>query len=84
MTPSDVARTRPSSDVRGREYALAWTATVDSWLQGIWQSVFPDADNVSLLAVGGYGRRRLGPFSDLDLLLVHTGRIDAARGDRLW
>jgi [protein-PII] uridylyltransferase len=40
---------------------------------------------VALLAVGGYGRRELAPFSDLDLLLVHESReIDAAFAEALW
>jgi [protein-PII] uridylyltransferase len=40
---------------------------------------------VALLAVGGYGRRELAPFSDLDLLLVHEGRtIDPAFAQMLW
>jgi [protein-PII] uridylyltransferase len=40
---------------------------------------------VALLAVGGYGRRELAPFSDLDVLLVHEKRnIDSGFAQSLW
>ena len=40
---------------------------------------------VALLAVGGYGRSELAPFSDLDVLLVHERKtLDGAFAQSLW
>src|SRR3954464_7933910 len=45
-------------------------AALDAWLAGL----FPHhLTGVSLLAVGGLGRRDCAPYSDLDLVLLHNG-----------
>ncbi|MEX0614901.1 MAG: nucleotidyltransferase domain-containing protein, partial [Methylophaga sp.] len=43
---------------------------VDEILQFLWQKHLPDDAPVSLIAVGGYGRAELHPFSDVDLLML--------------
>ncbi len=57
------------------------TAQTDRWLAELLGAV----PGVALVAVGGYGRRELLPRSDLDVLLLHSGRDDIATiADRIW
>ncbi|MCK5893677.1 MAG: [protein-PII] uridylyltransferase [Endozoicomonadaceae bacterium] len=50
--------------VRGR----AWL--IDQILSLAWSHLLANNDGIALLAVGGYGRGELHPFSDIDLLIL--------------
>jgi [protein-PII] uridylyltransferase len=61
----------------GRAFLLGRSAVVDCIVERLWkESLSADPDgppNLALVALGGYGRRWLFPFSDIDLLFLHGG-----------
>ncbi|HWS36248.1 MAG TPA: [protein-PII] uridylyltransferase [Actinoplanes sp.] len=57
-------------------------AALDVWLTSLFPSHLP---GVSLIAVGGLGRRDCAPYSDLDLVLLHNGTAGIDRiASSLW
>ncbi len=50
---------------------------VDDVLRDLWREHAPElASEVALVAVGGYGRGELHPFSDVDVMLLLPGSFD--------
>jgi len=62
----------------GQASVVARTALVESIVHRLWQEVISaDVDgpaDFSLVALGGFGRGWLFPYSDIDLLFLHAGR----------
>jgi [protein-PII] uridylyltransferase len=74
------------SDLSGDAFCAAYTDVADAWLTELFdRATDGDSRGLALVAVGGYGRRELCPYSDLDVVLIHRGRKNiATTADNIW
>jgi [protein-PII] uridylyltransferase len=76
------ARRNIGRDILSGESGVAalarYTAHVDAELQRLYAEAAPPGAASALVAIGGYGRRHLCPFSDIDLLILFGGTVEDA------
>lgn len=70
----------------GAEVAHLICDMTDELINKLFHSILDDIDNshsllehVALVAVGGYGRGELNPYSDIDIMFLYDGSVPAAR-----
>lgn len=71
----------------GLEICHGRAAVLDALLRHLWQtarnSLTPQAQKefppLALVAIGGYGRAELNPYSDIDFMFLHDGQIAAGK-----
>ena len=73
--------TRHRFGIGGREVVEEYTRLADNVIQRIYQSAvraengrsrLPEDAPIAILALGGYGRETLNPYSDIDIMLVYN------------
>lgn len=74
VTGRAALRGRHEAGAKGREIVRASSALLDEVVVSLFDATLREAGSppgIALAAIGGYGRKELAPFSDVDLLLVH-------------
>jgi len=62
------------STKNGFEYSNNYSKLIDNNLISLIRHIEPKGSEYSLIAVGGYGRSDVAPFSDIDLLFIYSNK----------
>jgi len=79
---SEYLKTSFSQGVNVRELVMKRSEHIDSLLITLWHHL-NISEHFSLIAVGGYGRGELHPFSDIDLLILTDKKCDKHQVEKL-
>lgn len=70
------------ANATGQATVAARGEAVDALVKGVWDEACAKSpvlrESIALLAIGGYGRKELFPYSDIDLLFVLDGKVQEA------
>ncbi|KAA8735381.1 [protein-PII] uridylyltransferase [Acinetobacter qingfengensis] len=66
-----------------REIIAARSEQIDTALIFLWENAGLDASSLGLFAVGGYGRREMLPYSDVDILILSEDELDNATEEKI-
>jgi [protein-PII] uridylyltransferase len=62
----------------GKEIVGDYSSLIDKVIEKAYELIMPTCEktpNLTLAAIGGYGRAELSPFSDVDILFLHAQKI---------
>jgi [protein-PII] uridylyltransferase len=62
--------------LRGRELLIEHTRIVDAFLSEAFSACPEAKEKMALIALGGYGRAELFPFSDIDVMLLYEPEVE--------
>lgn len=71
------------ADRRPLNYFRHHTAAVENALCAWWAELFSEHEELSLLAIGGFGRKELYPHSDLDLAIAAPHELTDAQHQKI-
>jgi [protein-PII] uridylyltransferase len=76
QTESEKIRERVERSRNGQAAILERSNLTDSLISELWNQVSPGStDRLCIVALGGYGRRALFPYSDVDVLFLHDSAL---------